>query len=152
VNRRHIRRQLEQAEAPVVLVLGLCAILAIVAWFLFDMGRLGLGLVRGRNAVELASFEAANDVDASRFVHSQAVVLAPDAASHFRSAVERYRMGEGMSVQVDSTELLAGGAYLRVRGHIRIPVGLSWIWGSSEIKIPFQSVIEPRYGIEGVFD
>ncbi len=150
---RKLRKNLEQGQATLVFGLFLIALLAVFAWVIFDLGRIGLGVVRARNVLDMAAYSAANQIDQPTFNRTQHLVLDAAAEPAFRHAVEaRSRLGEGMTLVVDHVEFFNGRGYMRVQATVKIPLGSIGMFGASSVEQQITTVVEPRYGLQNVFD
>ncbi len=148
-----LRKKLERGQATLVFGMLLITLLAVFAWVLFDLGRLGLGVVRARNVLDLAAYSAANHIDQPNFNRTQHLILDPSAADSFRHAVEaNSRLGEGMTLTVNHVEFLDNRGYMRVVATVRIPLGSISMFGIGKAEQQITTVVEPRYGLQNVYD
>ncbi len=145
-------KKLEKGQATLVFGLLLITLLAVFAWVIFDLGRIGLGVVRARNALDMAAYSAANNVDRDLFMKTQRLELAPGAEATFRHTLASSPLGEGMHLAVDNVQFLNGRGYMRVAATLRIPLASIGMFGAGEVEQTIITVVEPRYGLQNVYD
>ncbi len=143
-----IRRRLERGQSIAVLGMGLLVLLAMFAWYVFDVGKIGLAQMHAQNTLDLAAQKAGNSIDVPTFLADQDTLLS-GAAQNVALGTIQTAPQHGYSLTVSSVQVLYGGQLMEIQGDLHVPLGfLSRMFGIDEGRRHFRVMVSPSYGIQ----